>query len=136
MNTQTPETWNSEAAHEAMNQALWSVGALALEAPRACDFAVRELVGVNCWGANLFDQAPLMRVYMKAVGRLSELGCNDPMRELDAMLAGCVAHAQELKGAAFVTNVQAINPVEYLAGSLSHAFEAFLIDYQKRGGKP
>lgn len=123
--------WHGIAMKEAMDQALWKVDAHVLEAPRACSYALSELVGDRCWGAFLFDQAPLIRVYLDSVWRLDALGVSDPGRELCELLAGCVARAKQNEHPAFVHSVGNVNPAEFLAGVLGAAVGVFLQTYEE-----
>jgi hypothetical protein len=123
--------WHGIAMKEAMDQALRKVDAHVLEAPRACSHAVSELVGDRCWGAFLFDQAPLIRVYLDSVWRLDALGLIDSGRELRELLDGCVASAKQNEHPAFVHSVGHVNPVEYLAGLLGAHVGVYLQTYEE-----
>lgn len=116
----------SRPTEKALDQAMWHIDGYVLEAPRACSYAVFELVGDRCWGATLFDQAPLMRVYLASVGRLAALGLSDPGYELKTLLEGCVAKAKQNEHPAFVHSVRDVNPVEFLAGLLAAAVDHFV----------
>lgn len=124
-----PGQWRAEAMQEAMNQALWKIDAHVLEAPRACAHAVAELVGDRCWGAALFDQAPLVRVYLDSVRQIDALGVNDPGWEMKVLLDGCVAKAKENEHPAFVHSVTGVNPVAFLAGLMRAAVGVCLATY-------
>ncbi len=110
----------------AMNQALWQIDEYVLEAPRACSYAVSKLAGDACWGAGLFDQAPLIRVYLDSVWRIAALGVGDPGREMAELLDGCVAKAKQNEHPSFVHSVNGVNPVEFLAGLLAAAVAIYL----------
>lgn len=118
----------SSPTEEALNRAMWHIDGYVLEAPRACSYAVFVLVGDRCWGAALFDQSPLMRVYLASVGRLAALGLHDPGYELKTLLEGCVAKAKQNEHPAFVHSVRDINPVEFLAGLLAAAVDHFVVE--------
>lgn len=121
--------WHGEAMQEAMNVALWKIDEHVLEAPRACRTAVTQLVGSRGWGSFLFDQSPLIRVYLDSVWRLDMLGLIDPGREVRELLDGCVAHAKQNEHPAFVLSVEYVNPVEFLAGLLGAAVGLYLQTY-------
>lgn len=121
--------WHASAMQEAMDQALWQIDEHALNAPRACSYAVSKLIGDRCWGAGLFDQSPLVRVYLDSVRRVAALGVGDPGRELDELLDGCVAKAKLNEHPAFVHSVNGVNPVEFLAGLLGAAVGDYLATY-------
>ncbi len=119
------------AMQEAMNQSLWQIDEHVLEAPRACSYAVSALVGEKSWGAFLFDQAPLIRVYLDSVWRIAALGVSDPGREMRDLLEGVVAKAKQNEHPAFVHSVNGVNPVGFLAGLLGAAVGVYLATYQE-----
>lgn len=126
----SPGQWHASAMQEAMNQALWKIDEHVLEAPRACSYAVAELVGDKSWGSSLFDQAPLIRVYLDSVWRIGALGVIDPGQEMKSLLEGCVAKAKQNEHRAFVHAVKEVNPVEFLAGLLQQAVGVYLEAYE------
>ena len=119
----------------AMNKAIWQLDAHVLAAPRACCYAVAELVGDRCWGASLFDQGPLILAYLASVRMLSKAGVPDPGEVVGGLLDACVAKAKETEHPAFVHSVKDTNPVIFLAGLLDLAVSEFLEWYPLEYGE-